>query len=187
MPAPSAPSAAAAGSPSDRAMPEAAPPAPRSRWTVLEVALAVLVVATVVALAMPRDRVAPSAQREAQVRAAAGSVHAAAHLVRAGALAWELSCDGISATPLQLEGVRVALAHCYPQALGDFSGGILAAANVTTGEGWRISATRPGAPTPGAELTIELSQARQPALCTITYTAATAERPPQVATNVSGC
>jgi hypothetical protein len=84
-----------------------------------------------------------------------------------------------------VEGLSVALNHCYPQALGAFTTGILGAANVSAADGWTIVG---GAATAGATVTLNLSDAATPASCSIVYTsAADASTPPTVATTVTGC
>jgi len=86
-----------------------------------------------------------------------------------------------------MEGTAIDLNYCYPQALGAFTTGVLAAANVADTDGWTIVATAAGA-AGGKTVTLTLDGAATPASCAVSYTSpAAANGTGAVATVLTGC
>ena len=163
-------------------------PRQQAGFTLVELVTVILILGVLAAVALPRYADLQGKARESKVKAVAGSVKAANGLAKASAMANGVSCGSASGTSVTMEGATVALNHCYPQALGSFSTGILVAANVVAADGWAISATNTGGATAGSTLTVELSDAGTPASCAVTFTsAANANTPPVISTTTTGC
>jgi MSHA pilin protein MshA len=157
-------------------------------FTLVELVTVILILGVLAAVALPRFADLQDKAREAKVKAVTGSLKAASGLVKASAMASSVSCAQAAGTSVTLEGMSVALNHCYPQALGVFNGGVLGAANVVAADGWTISGTSAGGAAAGSALVIELSDAATPANCSVSYTAAAdANTPPVITSTVSGC
>jgi MSHA pilin protein MshA len=162
------------------------PLGPQAGITLVEAATAVIIVCVLVAVALPRFSERQGASRSAQVTALAGAMKAASGLVKTSAVSVNVPCTLDSGAHVNMQGQRIALNHCYPQALGEYGSGILAAAQVRADAGWALAET--GGSAPGSALRISLADAPSPATCSVTYTSATSTlTPPKVAVSVSGC
>jgi MSHA pilin protein MshA len=112
-------------------------------FTLVELVTVILILGVLAAVALPRYADLQGKAREAKVKAVAGSMKAANGLVKASAMANSVSCASATGTTVSMEGLKVALNHCYPQALGSFTGGVLGAANVV-GRRLEVSTARRG-------------------------------------------
>lgn len=163
-------------------------PRHQAGFTLVELVTVILILGVLAAVALPRYADLQGKARESKVKAVAGSIKAANGLVKAQAMANGIACSTATGTSVTMEGATVALNHCYPQALGTFTTGILVAANVVAADGWAVSTTNAGAAAAGSTLTIELSDAATPANCSVTYkSAAAATTPPEISTVTTGC
>jgi MSHA pilin protein MshA len=140
-------------------------PRAQAGFTLVELVTVILILGVLAAVALPRYADLQGKAREAKVKAVAGSIKAANGLAKASAMANGVVCATATGTSVTLEGAAIALNHCYPQALGSFSGGILAAANVAAADGWAISSTSAGGSAAASVLVVELSDASAPATC----------------------
>ncbi len=155
-------------------------------FTLVELITVILVLGVLAAVALPRFTDLQAKARVAKVQAMAGALNAAQALVKATAMVTIKQCAAASGQSVVLEGVSIDLNHCYPQALGSFSGGVLAAANITAAEGWFLGTA--GGATAGSALRIDLIEAQTPANCAITYTSpASLSAAGVVAIDTSGC
>jgi MSHA pilin protein MshA len=167
-----------------------ATPYRQAGFTLVELVTVILILGVLAAVALPRYADLQGKARESKVKAVAGSMKAAAGLVKASALANGKSCGTATGLDVPMEGMTIALNHCYPQALSAFSGGILGAANVSAGDGWTVSAVsgEGGGAAAASVLVLQLGDATTPASCSISYTsAADASTPPIVSTTTTGC
>jgi MSHA pilin protein MshA len=158
-------------------------------FTLVELVTVILILGVLAAVALPRFTDLQGKAREAKVKALAGAVKAAAGLAKATAIVNSVSCASATGTSITLEGLNIALNHCYPQALAaSFTTGILGAANIAAADGWTAAITAGTAGAVDAVMDVELSDAATPDQCKITYTAAAnASTPPVIATTTTGC
>jgi MSHA pilin protein MshA len=163
-------------------------PRAQAGFTLVELVTVILILGVLAAVALPRYADLQGKAREAKVKGVLGSIKAASALVKATAMANGTSCGSATGTTATLEGLSVALNHCYPQALGSLSTGIFGASNVSSTDSWVIDTTNAGAATAGAVVQINLSDATTPASCSISYTsAANATTPPVIVATTTGC
>lgn len=158
-------------------------------FTLVELVTVIVILGVLAAVAIPRFTDLQSKARAAKVQAVAGSMKSAVALTKASALANGHTCAA-TGEAVSLEGRSIALNHCQPQALSDFTTGVLGAANVESSDGWAVSITsgEGGGSAVDSVLVIQLTGAATPATCSIRYrSAAAADSAATVVANVSGC
>jgi MSHA pilin protein MshA len=157
-------------------------------FTLVELVTVILILGVLAAVALPKYADLQGKAREAKVKTVAGSIKSAAGLAKAAALVSLGTCSAATSGTVSMEGSTIALNHCYPQALGSFSTGILLASNVAAADGWQLSTTNVGGSAVASTLGIELSDAATPASCSVTYTSPSAINTPAVVTvTTTGC
>ena len=113
-------------------------------FTLVELVTVILILGVLAAVALPRYADLQGKAREAKLAAVAGAVRSAASIVKAQAMANGVSCTSATGS-VTMEGSTIALNHCYPQALGSFTTGILLAAGVPASDGWAVQGATGGA------------------------------------------
>jgi MSHA pilin protein MshA len=157
--------------------------------TLVELMVMLLVIGVLAAVALPKYADGQMRARIARLQNTAQSVQVVGSLVKATAESQGLDCRDDAPTQVKVDGESIALVHCQPQALPAFDQGVLAAARVLPSDGWLLSLApgKAGGPGPGAALAVELAEAPMPSQCSLGYTAATADKPPQIVTQTRGC
>lgn len=138
------------------------PAAAQRGFTLVDLILAILIVAVLSALALPRVINLGADARRAKAEGLYAALRSAAQIVRGGALvAGQTAATG----SVPLEGGVITTNFGYPTA---DSAGIIAAAGLNAGDDkLTVSA---GAATPGSLLTIQVQGADAAATCQISYT-----------------
>jgi len=140
-------------------------------YSLVEFLVAILFLATVLTLAVPRLWNMGSEARTAKQQAIFGSVRAAAQITRASARVHNQMGPSGS---VEIDGMRISTVYGYPTAS---AAGIVAATGLDTSND-QISLSDGGA-LPGSSITIALSGAR--GACSVVYTApGTAEAQPRI-------
>jgi len=89
-------------------------------FTLVELITVILIMGVLAAVALPRYADLQSKARIAKVNAVAGSMKAAASLVKASALAIPVSCS-LTGQSVPLEGLSITSDYCYPKASATFT------------------------------------------------------------------
>lgn len=155
-------------------------------FTLIELAIVVLIIAIVAAAAMPRLFNLGRDARVARAEAAHNAVRAAAQITRMAALVRNSLGDGTQAADSEvlLDGIKVRTNYGYPEASA--AGIITAAAIAPAADALQIHG---GGAAAGSTLTFQVHGARTPQRCGFSYTSpATAGQAPKIsALDTAGC
>jgi MSHA pilin protein MshA len=152
-------------------------------FTLIELVMVIVILGILAAFALPRFADLGGEARAASMQGALGAIKSASAIAHSKALA-----AGNNPTTVDLEGLTVNMVNGYPQALAAGSGGILDAAQITTGANGDFTADASGAgATATSVIVIQAKGAVTAANCQISYTAAAANAAPTIAIDVSDC
>jgi MSHA pilin protein MshA len=151
-------------------------------FTLIELVMVIVILGILSAFALPRFADLGSEARTATIQAALGAVKAASAIAHADSLV-----NNNPAT-VTLDGLAINMVNGYPQALVAGGGGILDAAQITTGAAgdFDVVATNAGAAA-GDEIIIQAKGAATAANCQVTYTAALANAAPVITVDATDC
>ena len=157
-------------------------PNPQRGFTLIELVIVIAIIGLLAIAVLPRFVNLAGDARAAQINGAAGSVRSAAVIAHGAVLARNL---GNGATTVAAEGVNVTVVNGYPTA---DAGGILAAAQITTGAGGDFVLAGAGGAAAGSTVTIQANGAVTAAQCQLQYTnPAAAGNSPTFVVDTSGC
>ena len=154
-------------------------------FTLVELIIVILIIGILSALALPRFISMGTDANTAKAQAILGAVRSASQTVHAAAMA--RNATGATGS-VSVDGVSIATAYGYPQAIASGSGatGIVDAAGMDTSGNNNDNLTLSGGGT--NPLLIEVPQATTPANCSVSYTApAAANTAPTITLTTSGC
>jgi len=138
-------------------------------FTLIELIVVIVILGILAATALPKFADLGNDARKASLKAAKGSINSTSAMAHAKALINGKDDDVV------MEGVTVKMSFGYPQATADFgkAAGLSSEYTVTPA-------------TDGKSLTVSVANAKDPAKCMFTYTAATSATAPATTVDVSG-
>lgn len=151
-------------------------------FTLIELVMVIVILGILAAFALPRFADLGNEARAAALQGAFGAIKSASSIAHAESLV-----NNNPAT-VTLEGTVINMVNGYPQAVAAGSGGILDAAQVTTGANgdFDVDVTNAGAAA-GAVIIVQAKGATTAANCQISYTAPAASASPTIAIVDTGC
>ncbi|MDX1453644.1 MAG: type II secretion system protein [Oleiphilaceae bacterium] len=151
-------------------------------FTLIELVMVIVILGILSAFALPRFADLGQEARAAALQGAYGAIKSASSIAHADSLV------NNNATTVNLEGTTINMVNGYPQALAAGSGGILDAAQITTGASgdFDVDASSAGAGA-GAVIIIQAKGATTPANCQVSYTAPAANSAPTISIDDSAC
>lgn len=151
-------------------------------FTLIELVMVIVILGILSAFALPRFADLGSEARTATIQAALGAVKAASAIAHADSLV-----NNNPAT-VSLDGLDINMVNGYPQALAAGAGGILDAAQITTGAAgdFDVVVTNAGVDA-GDAIIIQAKGAATAANCQVSYTAALADAAPIITVDATDC
>ena len=151
-------------------------------FTLIELVMVIVILGILSAFALPRFADLGSEARTATIQAALGAVKAASAIAHADSLV-----NNNPAT-VTLDGLVINMVNGYPQALAAGAGGILDAAQITTGADgdFDVVVTNAGADE-GDAIIIQAKGAATAANCQVSYTAALEDAAPIIEVDATDC
>lgn len=151
-------------------------------FTLIELVMVIVILGILSAFALPRFADLGQEARAAALQGAYGAIKSASSIAHADSLV------NNNATVVNLEGTNINMVNGYPQALAAGSGGILDAAQITTGASgdFDVDASSAGA-TAGSVIIIQAKGATTAANCQVSYTAPAANAAPAIVIDDSDC
>jgi MSHA pilin protein MshA len=157
-------------------------------FTLIELVMVIVILGILAAFALPRFADLGNEARAAALQGAFGAIKSASSIAHADFLVGGDADAGTAGIQVILEGTTVNMINGYPQAQAAGSGGILDAAQVTTGANgdFDVDVTNAGAAA-GAVIIVQAKGATDAANCQISYTAPGASASPTITIVDTGC
>jgi MSHA pilin protein MshA len=151
-------------------------------FTLIELVMVIVILGILAAFALPRFADLGNEARAAALQGAYGAIKSASSISHAESLV------GNNPATITLEGTVINMINGYPQALNAGAGGILDAAQITTGANgdFDVVTTNAGAAA-GAIIVIQAKGATNAATCQISYEAPAANSAPDIDILTAGC
>ncbi|MFC4258398.1 type II secretion system protein [Marinobacter lacisalsi] len=155
-------------------------------FTLIELVMVIVILGILAAFALPRFADLGGEARASTVEGAYGAIKSASAIAHSKALA-----VGNDPASVALEGGSINMINGYPQALDAGNGGILDAAQITTGTNgdFNVGASSSAGSGAGAVIVIQAKGAPTTGTgsCQVSYTAPAANNTPTITVDVSNC